>query len=163
MFFKRNVSNTRRVNAGDGTLSPRMARLVRESWWLLVVAILAYLALILASYTSTDPGWSFSGTGAPLGNRGGPVGAWVADLLLYLFGVSAWWWVVGGIVLVIAGFRLIVLAEEQADHPLLLGIVGFALVRLSSASLESLRLWKLTTTLPLAPGGAFGDALGQGA
>ena len=27
-----------------------------------------------------------------VGNRGGPVGAWIADLLLYLFGASAWWW-----------------------------------------------------------------------
>lgn len=163
MFFNRNVSNTRRVNAVDGTLSPRVARLVRESWWLLVVAVLAYLALILGSYTSTDPSWSFSGTGAPLGNRGGPVGAWLADLLLYLFGVSAWWWVVGGIVLVVAGFRLVVRPEEKADHPLLLGVIGFALVLLSSAALEAIRLWKLATTLPLAPGGAFGDALGQGA
>ena len=163
MFFNRNVSNTRRANTADGTLSPRFARLVRESWWLLVVAFLGYLALILASYTSSDPGWSFSGTGAPLGNRGGPVGAWVADLLLYLFGVSAWWWVIGGAVLVVAGFRLIVRPEEKAEHPLLLGVIGFALVLFSSAALESIRLWKLATTLPLAPGGAFGDALGQGA
>jgi S-DNA-T family DNA segregation ATPase FtsK/SpoIIIE len=157
------MSNARRVNAVDGTLSPRFARLVRESWWLLVVAFLAYLALILASYTSTDPGWSFSGTGAPLGNRGGPVGAWVADLLLYLFGVSAWWWVVGGAVLIVAGFRLVVRPEERAEHPLLLGVIGFALVLFASAALESIRLWKLAATLPLAPGGAFGDAIGQGA
>jgi len=163
MFFNRNVSNTRRANAADGSLSPRFARLVRESWWLLVVAVLVYLALILATYTSTDPGWSFSGTGASIGNRGGPVGAWVADLLLYLFGVSAWWWVIGGVVLVVAGFRLIVRPEEKAEHPLLLGVIGFALVLFASASLESIRLWKLSTTLPLAPGGAFGDALGQGA
>ena len=33
------------------TLSPRFARLVRESWWLLVVAAFVYLALILATYT----------------------------------------------------------------------------------------------------------------
>jgi S-DNA-T family DNA segregation ATPase FtsK/SpoIIIE len=163
MFFNRNVSNTRRANAADGTLSPRFARLIRESWWLLVVAVLVYLALILATYTSTDPGWSFSGTGASLGNRGGPVGAWVADLLLYLFGVSAWWWVIGGVVLVVAGFRLIVRPEEKAEHPLLLGVIGFALVLFASAALESIRLWKLSTTLPLAPGGAFGDAIGQGA
>ncbi|MEO8752006.1 MAG: DNA translocase FtsK 4TM domain-containing protein, partial [Casimicrobiaceae bacterium] len=163
MFFNRNVANARRADTGDGSLSPRFARLVRESWWLLVVALLVYLALILASYANTDPGWSFSGTGAPLGNRGGPVGAWIADLLLYLFGVSAWWWVVGGVVLVVAGFRLIVRPEEQSDHPLLLGAIGFALVLLSSAALESIRLWKLTATLPLAAGGGFGDALGQGA
>ena len=98
MFFNKKPQNVRRAPVPDGTLSPRFARLVRESWWLLFVAAFAYLGLILASYTSTDPGWSFSGTGAPLGNRGGVVGAWLADLLLYLFGLSAWWWVVGGVV-----------------------------------------------------------------
>ena len=50
--------------AGAGsTLSPRFARLVRESWWLLVVAGFVWLALILATYAKTDPGWSFSGVG----------------------------------------------------------------------------------------------------
>ena len=93
---------------------------MRESWWLLVVAVLAYLALILATYAKTDPGWSFSGTGAPLENRGGPVGAWLADLLLYLFGLSAWWWVIGGVVLVVAGFRRVVRPDDAPDHPLLL-------------------------------------------
>ena len=76
-----------------------------------------YLGLILATYTKTDPGWSFSGTGAPIGNRGGVVGAWIADLLLYLFGVSAWWWVIGGVVLVVAGFRRVVRPDAESDHP----------------------------------------------
>ena len=88
-------------------LSPRFARLVRESWWLLVVAGFLWLALILATYSKSDPGWSFSGVGAPIHNRGGVVGAWLADVLLYLFGASAWWWVVAGIVLVVAGYRRI--------------------------------------------------------
>ena len=26
-------------------------------------------------------------------NAGGRVGAWIADLMLYLFGLSAYWWV----------------------------------------------------------------------
>ncbi len=60
------IARPRRRAANGGTdLSPRFARLVRESWWLLVVAAVGYLALILATYTTTDPGWSFSGTGAP--------------------------------------------------------------------------------------------------
>ena len=63
MFFNKNTANSRRVDAAEGGLSPRFARLVRESWWLLVVALLAYFALILASYSKDDPGWSFSGTG----------------------------------------------------------------------------------------------------
>ncbi len=143
-------------------LSPRFARLVRESWWLLVVAAFLYLGLILATYTKTDPGWSFSGTGAPLQNRGGVAGAWLADLLLYLFGMSAWWWVAGGVVLVVAGYRRVVRPEDETDHPLGLGVLGFAFVLSSSAALEAIRMWKLPASLPLAPGGALGDAIGQG-
>jgi len=162
MFFNKNMANSRRADSADGGLSPRFARLVRESWWLLVVALLAYFALILASYSKDDPGWSFSGTGNPAENLGGPVGAWLADLLLYLFGLSAWWWVIGGAVLVVAGFRRIVRPDKESDHPLLLGGIGFGLVLLASAALESIRLWRLAVALPFAPGGAIGDAIGQG-
>jgi S-DNA-T family DNA segregation ATPase FtsK/SpoIIIE len=163
MFFNRNTANSRRTSRTSGALSPRFERLVRESWWLLVVAGLVFLALILASYAKDDRGWSTTGTGMAPANLGGPVGAWLADLLLYLFGLSAWWWVVGGAALVVAGFRRIVRPDEETDHPLLLGVVGFALVLLTSAALESIRLWKLGVALPLAPGGALGDAIGQGA
>ncbi|MGE5087794.1 MAG: DNA translocase FtsK [Candidatus Levyibacteriota bacterium] len=161
MFFKRNANRKRRTTEPRPEVSPRIARLVRESWWLLVVAAFLYLALILATYTKSDPGWSYSGSGAPLGNRGGFIGAWLSDLLLYLFGFSAWWWVVGGIVLVVLGYRRVVSPEHRSDHPLVLGSFGFALVLLSSASLESIRLWRLPAELPLAPGGALGDLIGR--
>src|SRR6185312_360133 len=99
MIFKQKTHRQRRAAATpEPTLSPRLAALVRESWWLLVVAIFAYLALILATYQRSDPGWSFSGSGTAIHNKGGAVGAWLADLLLYLFGVSAWWWVFAGII-----------------------------------------------------------------
>jgi len=155
-----NASGNRRGANAEAGLSPRFARLVRESWWLLVVAAVGYLALILASYTATDPGWSFSGTGAPIGNRGGVVGAWIADLSLYLFGASAWWFAIGGTVLVIAVFRRVVRPEESDEHPLSFRILGFGLVILASAALEALRVLKIGIALPLAPGGAFGDMIG---
>src|SRR4030095_11919702 len=161
MVFKRNEYVNRRLQSAEPALSPRFARLVRESWWFLVVAAFLYLSLILATYSKTDPGWSFSGTGAPLQNRGGVIGAWLADLLLYLFGMSAWWWVMGGVVLVIAGYRRVVRPENESDHPFFLGAIGFALVLFSSAALEAIRMWKLPATLPLAPGGALGEAIGR--
>jgi S-DNA-T family DNA segregation ATPase FtsK/SpoIIIE len=161
MFFKQNDANVRRPAATDDGLSPRVARLVRESWWLLVVAGFLYLGLILGSYARSDPGWSFSGTGAPLVNRGGAVGAWLADLLLYLFGLSAWWWVAGGVVLVVAGYRRVVKPDHDTDQPFALGALGFALVLLGSAALEALRLWNLKVALPHAPGGMLGDFIGQ--
>src|SRR5574337_323774 len=160
MFFKRNGNRRRRGSEPQAALPPRCARLVRESWWLLVVAGFVYLALILATYTRSDPGWSYSGTGAPLGNRGGVVGAWLSDLLLYLFGWSAWWCVAGGVVLVVAGYRRVVHPEHRGEHPRALGAIGFALVLLSSAALETLGMLRLPFELPLAAGGARGDLVG---
>src|SRR5574337_1044054 len=162
MFFKRNGNRRRRGSEPRQALPPRVARLVRESRWLLVVAAFAYLALILATYTRSDPGWSYSGTGAPLGNRGGAVGAWLSDLLLYLFGWSAWWCVAGGVVLVVAGYRKVVHPEHESEHPLALGAIGFALVLVASAALEALRTWSVPPALPLAPGGALGELVGNG-
>ena len=164
MIFKHKTHRQRRAAATpEPTLSPRLAALVRESWWLLVVAIFAYLALILATYQRSDPGWSFSGSGTAIHNKGGAVGAWLADLLLYLFGVSAWWWVFAGIVLVVTGYRHLTRSIEAADrhHPWL-AVPGFALVLLSSAALEALRLYRLPAALPHSPGGALGEVIGSG-
>jgi S-DNA-T family DNA segregation ATPase FtsK/SpoIIIE len=163
MFLNTNVSANRRMPSAEAGLSPRVARLVRESWWLLVVAAAGYLALILASYTPSDPGWSYSGSGAPTANRGGAVGAWLADLLLYLLGASAWWLAIGGAVIVVAGFRRVVRPGEGGDHPLPLRLLGFGLVIVASAALEGLRVFRVSIALPLVPGGAFGEMLGHGA
>src|SRR5437763_16947273 len=107
MFYKKNGNRKRRSTAPESALSPRFARLVRESWCLLVAAVLVYIALILSTYTKSDRGFSFTGTTDTISNRGGIVGAWLSDLMLYLFGLSAWWWVAGGIMLLVAVFRRI--------------------------------------------------------
>jgi S-DNA-T family DNA segregation ATPase FtsK/SpoIIIE len=164
MIFKQKIQRQRRASAApEPTLTPRLAALVRESWWLLVVAVFAYLALILATYQRADPGWSFSGTGAAIHNKGGAVGAWLADLLLYLFGISAWWWVFAGIVLVVTGYRHLTRSIDAADrhHPWL-AVPGFGLVLLSSSALEALRLYRLPAVLPHTPGGALGEVIGSG-
>jgi S-DNA-T family DNA segregation ATPase FtsK/SpoIIIE len=151
----------RRVSPNvEAPISPRFVRLLRESRWLFVVAALAFLTLILASYTRTDPGWSFSGATEALGNRGGIVGAWLADLLLYLFGASAWWLVAAGIVLIVNGYGRIAEPDRETDHPLLLGSIGFVMVLLASSAVEAIRLWRLPMQLPGAPGGAIGDLIG---
>jgi DNA segregation ATPase FtsK/SpoIIIE, S-DNA-T family len=170
MILKRNkqaIPNRRQSSAlarprpAESTLSPRLVRLLHESWWFLIVVAFVYLALVLATYSKSDPGWSFSGSGAPLHNKGGVVGAWVADLLLYLFGLSAWWWVAAGVVTVISGYRRLTREDLERHHPWL-AVPGFLLVLLASASLEALRLYRLPALLPNVPGGALGDVIGQG-
>src|SRR5438132_3938463 len=161
MFNKRNGNRKRRPSAPDATLSPRFARLVRESWCLLVAAVLRYIARILSTSTTSDHGFPVTRTSDTIANRGGVVGAWLSDLLLYLFGLSAWWWVGGGVMLLVAGFRRVADPDRVREHPPGLAALGFALVLLSSAAIEAIRLWKLSAVLPLAPGGAFGDSIGD--
>jgi len=164
MFSNRNSLSPGRGAAAapaPAALSPRIARLVREALWFAVVALCAYAALILASYAPGDPAWSYSGDGAPLRNRGGAIGAWLADLLLYLFGSSAWWLVVAGVAITVASFRRIAHPERESDHPRWLGAIGFGVLIVASAAIEALRFWKSEAALPLGPGGAIGSSLGS--
>ena len=163
MFSNRNSLTAGRgaaAAAPPAALSPRFARLVRESLWFAVVALCAYAALILASYAPGDPAWSYSGDGAPLRNRGGAIGAWLADLLLYLFGQSAWWLVAAGVAITIGTFRRIAHPDREREHPRWLGAIGFGLLLCASAAIEALRFWKSTAALPHGPGGAIGGSLG---
>ncbi len=168
MIFKRNRSAIHReAGPAEGRLSPRHVALVQEAWWLFVVALLAFLALILATYHKTDAAWSYSGNGGPIQNKGGVVGAWVADILLYLFGLSAWWWVVAGVVLVVIGYHRLMAAQHpngnvERSHAAWVVVPGFVVLLLSSCAVEALRLYRLPASLPQAPGGAIGEWVGNG-
>ncbi|HEY6044328.1 MAG TPA: DNA translocase FtsK 4TM domain-containing protein, partial [Nitrosospira sp.] len=114
-----------------------------------------YLALILYGYDRLDPGWSHSGDG-PLQNPGGVAGAWLADLLLYLFGFSAWWWVLFFLYVMFGTFRRIEATGVFDRRPLLVSAVGFLALLIASSSLEALRFHTLKIILPQSPGGVLG-------
>jgi DNA segregation ATPase FtsK/SpoIIIE, S-DNA-T family len=135
-------------------LPAKLAGLLREAKWLALVALALYVLLVFATYDRADPGWSHSGTDAPVRNAGGVVGAWIADLLLYLFGVSAYWWAALCAYVVVWGIR------RLEGRRLGFSLAGFAMLLVASAALERLRLHSLVLELPLAPGGVIGDAVG---
>lgn len=56
---------------------------------LLLLPAVLYLWAVLFSFHPADPGWSHAGGESPVRNLGGVVGAYLADLLLYLFGYGA--------------------------------------------------------------------------
>jgi len=141
-------------------LPAKLAGLLREARWLVLAAIAGYLALIFLTFRRGDPGWSHSGADAATHNAGGRAGAWIADLLLYLFGVSAYWWVALCLVGVAWGYRTLERSSLIDRRPLAIALGGFALLLVSSAALEALRLHSLVAELPLAPGGMLGATLG---
>ena len=143
-------------------LPPKLAALLRESWWLAFLAVALYLLLVLLSFHKGDPGWSHSVTTDRLGNAGGLVGAYVADLLLFMFGISAYWWVALCAALVLWSFRRIetVTETDRRSHAVML--IGFVVLLVASCGIESLRLYTLQAELPGGPGGALGAMVGNG-
>ena len=143
-------------------LPPKIAALLRESWWFGLVAIALYLLLILITYHPGDPGWSHSVRTAGIRNAGGVVGAYIADLMLYLFGLSAYWWIVLCGALVAWSFRRIEHAVPGDRRSYVVVLTGFLVLLLASSGIEAIRLHSITATLPLAPGGVMGAIVGQG-
>jgi S-DNA-T family DNA segregation ATPase FtsK/SpoIIIE len=139
---------------------PRLAALAREAWWLVLVLVALYLALVLFSYDKADPGWSHSTSGGEIHNAGGHFGAWVADVLLYLFGLSAYWCVVFLLFAIHWGYRRLAVTEPADRRSFLIACTGFFSLLLASASLEALRVHAVSAQLPLSPGGMLGVTIG---
>ncbi|MFT5013944.1 MAG: S-DNA-T family DNA segregation ATPase FtsK/SpoIIIE [Patiriisocius sp.] len=51
-----------------------------------LISLSLYLILALASFNLSDPGWSYTGTNAEVQNLVGASGAWLADVLFFVFG-----------------------------------------------------------------------------
>ncbi len=151
-------------------LPNRLVRLLSEARWLALAVLGLYFVLILISYDKMDPGWSHETLVPKVHNLGGRAGAWLSDLLLYIFGFSAWWWAFCLLRIVWLGYRRLtqkyVLSKEpdpeHAQEPLIRGI-GFVLLFIGSVGLEYLRMYSLHVQLPRAPGGVLGQLIGHSA
>ncbi|QNA88623.1 DNA translocase FtsK [Massilia sp. Dwa41.01b] len=154
-------------NASARTPMPsRLARLLLEARWIAMAVAFLYFVMILLSYNKSDPGWSHANTVASISNLGGKAGAWIADLLLFIFGFSAWWWGVLFLRAVWRGYRrltdkLATPREPEHQDEFIVRWIGFAIMFTGSLGLEYLRLWQWKVELPRAPGGVLGQILGQ--
>ncbi|HEY3301583.1 MAG TPA: DNA translocase FtsK 4TM domain-containing protein [Methylophilaceae bacterium] len=164
MFFQKKSPplNVRRESSAEASKTVANP-LVKEAWWLGLFVLGMYLALILFSYHRHDPSWSHSASdSAQIYNLGGSVGAWLADILLYLLGFSAWWIVVFAFYAIwLVYLRLEVVAA--GERPIIwLNVVGFLMLLVASAMLEAGHLIALSVQLPLAAGGMLGSVLDGG-
>jgi S-DNA-T family DNA segregation ATPase FtsK/SpoIIIE len=153
--------NTRGTNrrVPPEPISPKLSGLLRETRWLAVVVFALYLAIVLFTYDHGDPGWSHSGSRLTIQNSGGELGAWLADMMLYVFGFSAYWWVAFSLYVVWWGYRRIESVALSDRRSLFVAATGFVILLLASSGMESLRLYSLKAALPLAPGGMLGAVI----
>ncbi|MCK9381098.1 MAG: DNA translocase FtsK 4TM domain-containing protein [Sulfuritalea sp.] len=142
-------------------LPEKIALLVHEARWLLVGLVGLYLGLVLWGFDRADPGWSHAAAVERIANPGGRFGAWLSDLLLYLFGLSAWWWVALPLFLLVWGYHRLSHLLGGDRRSLLIALSGFVLLLVASCGLEAMRFWSLKLALPLAPGGMLGVEVGR--
>lgn len=146
----------------------RLSGLFREARWILFAALAAWLILVLATWDKSDPAWSHSVHAGVTLNGGGTFGAHVSDFLLFLFGYSAWLWVVLLLKRVVAGFYRLTQTFLPRNTPEPLPRVrwevgfGFVLFFLGCMGIEALQLGKWAVTLPAGAGGQLGQLLATG-
>ena len=144
------------VRAPARQLPDTIRTLLQETRWLALGAVALFLSLALWGYHRDDPGWSHAVTSGTVQNPTGHGGAWIADLLLYLFGLSAWWLIVLLGMFVWRGFHKLNAPHDGDHRPLTIALAGFVLLLVASSALEALRFHSLKAGLPLAPGGMLG-------
>ena len=156
MFFQKKASS---ATARREAMPEKTAGLIREAWWLLLVVVGVYLATILMTYHRDDPGWSHSASEVGIHNAGGTLGAWLADILLFLFGFSAWWLVVLSFYAILWVYRRLETGRDSQRPVLLFHCIGFGMLLIASSALESGHLVRLNVELPLQEGGMLGEVL----
>ena len=89
----------------------------------LVVAV--YLFIALVTYHPDDPGWSHSVTATQIHNSAGTIGAWIADILLDVFGYFGY---IIPILFLISGWRWFQLRrKKEAFNQVLFSVRGVAI------------------------------------
>ncbi|MBK4736902.1 DNA translocase FtsK [Noviherbaspirillum pedocola] len=149
-------------------LPSRLVKLLSEAKWLVMAVSSLYLALILLSYAKGDPGWSHASVVPRLHNWGGRFGAYLSDLLLFIFGLSAWWFCVLLFKSVWLGYRRLSEGSVEEVEPIyrqekIARAIGFLMLLIGSVGIERIRMYSLKVPLPRAPGGVLGSIIGGSA
>ena len=80
------MAQASRKKTPDQPLGNQLTRNIKEVSMIILGALSIYLLIALMSYHPGDPGWSHAVSTDKIYNNAGEVGAWLADILLYLFG-----------------------------------------------------------------------------
>ncbi len=150
----------------DRTKAPKrftaaVSRGLRESAVIAIAVVALVMLIALVSYDSNDPGFSSTGNGTgDVANGIGPFGAWLSDVLFFLFGRPAFLF---PLMLGVACFVM----HRQRDHEdgrtrvnTAVRIGGFMLMLFASCGLATLH-WS-PGVLRESAGGVVGQFVGQG-
>ncbi len=136
-----------------------VARGLRESAVIAIGVAAIVLLIALGSYSPADSGFSFAGASQAVHNRIGPVGAWLADVLFFLFGRPAF---LLPVILAVSAWGLHRRAEPEPASRMnsVVRGGGFLLLLAASCGLATLN-WR-PGSLRETAGGVIGSLVGSG-
>ena len=157
------------------SMSDRANQLLREVKWIVLALLGVTLLAMLVSFDVHDPSFFQASSGqVGIQNWVGSLGAWVSAILLYVFGLSAYWWVLLCAWAIYRGMRRtsqmsLLTAQERAvfkqqyeSKDALLYRLGFIVVLLTSVGLEYMHTVGWNVALPYEHGGVLGEAIAKG-
>ena len=157
------MAQAKRKQIPGRPISSQILKNFREVSVICLAAVSIFLFIALSSFYPGDPAWSHSTSIDVIQNNTGIVGAWVADILLYLFGYLGYTF---PFILAYSGWRIF--KSIQNEEPVHYGhyairAVGFILALIGTCGLAWLH-FRVGDGLPLeikGAGGILGDALGS--
>jgi S-DNA-T family DNA segregation ATPase FtsK/SpoIIIE len=156
------VSQASRKQKVSKPISDHVITNVREVLVFASLIVAVFLFLALFTYHPDDPGWSHSVTVHEVHNSAGAVGAWIADIMLYVFGYFGY---VIPLLILTSGWRLFQLRRKKEPfNQLLFSIhgIGIVLGLLGGCGIAWMHFYA-GAALPYevrGAGGILGDAIG---
>ncbi len=157
------MAQAKQTSSDKKPLASHITRGVKEGALFIFGFTALYLFLSLASFTKSDPGWTFSGNAGQveIANLGGPFGAYFSDLFFLGFGYLAYLFPI-----MVAYSGLLIYRDRQKEHAFdkrgfALRAVGFILTLFAGCALASMHDAAVVSPLPQNAGGILGQILGE--
>lgn len=129
------TSSTRFAKKNRETILPQQHALwVNDISAVLLFALAGILAIVLATYNPNDHCWFQVTDSVMISNKLGLVGAYLSDVLLSVFGLSAWWLVIG--IFYFATHKIIRRKIESGSWLSAFKIIAFAGIIICSSIFE---------------------------
>ena len=154
------MTNSSATPKSPPRLSAAVVRGLREGAAISLGVVALVLVVALLSFDPRDPGFSSTGTGDAIHNRVGSAGAYLADLLYFLFGRPAYLLPLALAVTALRMGRGLISTEASSRSNFAVRGLGFVVLVMSSCALTALH-WN-PGVLPQGAGGVVGMAVGSG-
>jgi len=138
--------------------TPRLTAVQRvlEVGMIVTTAFALFLFIALMTFDSADPGWSQTGFTDQINNSVGPAGAWLADIMLWVFGFIAYLFPYA---IALVGWFVFQKSKDILEFDygtIALRVIGSLLCMLGAAGLASINFDDLAT---VSSGGMVGEAI----